>query len=248
MLNVEEVVPTPDEIATTVSDLNEAVDLDGMIDTLAKAGGAPEEERDILKEGIAEGHDRPTQANGSFNYVNPNGITCSFEEACQRFAEATKVSMAMLRYLAETAIVQFYNHGDLRPCSIVFELIPATYGRRQAFKKWLMVHAPVTEKNMRFVKDKEAGAIVMTMAMLQRALNEPFWDFSPPKEDIPYGKADIVKDLERVITKRAADRQIPDDAETTKFLHIVDMAVQKLAQAAGTGNVVEQDGKFYTLN
>lgn len=121
-----------------------------------------------------------------------------FEVCLTKFQTNIQKAMKYVREASEIALRHFKEHGDLVYCQRLFDAIPANYGRRAAYAKWLMDHAPVRFNQGKFSKDKTDKAIEFN---LDDAMKTAFWEYAPDKEKIGYTSNDVVKAVLSTLNK-----------------------------------------------
>lgn len=132
----------------------------------------------------------------------------TFDETLAVFVSATAKSMEAALLCSHLAIQYFAEFGDLGQAQRFLDAMPKNYVRRAAFLKWLAAHAPVTMEKGKLIKDHSENAADWNVDV---ALIKPFWDFAPDKEDIQWGKDDLVSQLNKLIKRYSADRYVAND-------------------------------------
>jgi hypothetical protein len=146
----------------------------------------------------------------------------SFEQMIKEWVKVTHHSKRLAREISEMALKHFFEHGNTARCQQFLDAIEGeagkNYVRRAAYVLWLKEHAPITMDGKKLVKDK---AREFDSELLEKALETPFYDFAPDKEDVFFKADNVVKDLKAVIAKYNRERYKPKD----------DTATEKVAEA-----------------
>ena len=157
----------------------------------------------------------------------PSNVREAFEALLATFVQSTQQSMDAARELANIAIQQFAEHGDLSYAQNFLEAMPKNYIRRVAFLRWLCDHAPVTMDTStgRLIKDKDPEA---TPLNVEQAVQTAFWDYAPDPEQINFGANDVVVALRRVTAKFRNKRHRAASDKARDVLAMVDSFVEEL--------------------
>lgn len=158
----------------------------------------------------------------------PKGL--SFDNALQRFGTSQHNKMTYARYCSELAIVFFEEHGKLCQLQSFYNAMSKNYNRRQAFTNWLAKHAPVSMENDVFFKDKSENAKDFDLV---GALSKPYWDFSPPAENIDFTGDDVIDVLTKKLATYRNTRHIAVDDLALDVLTAAEEAVNKLRRIRG---------------
>lgn len=160
-------------------------------------------------------------------------IQAVFDDLLKTFTTANASSMEAAQALANMAIQQFEEHGDLSFAIKFLGAMHSKYNRVQAFLKWLMAFSPVKvegslQSGYILSKDKGEKAVEFNVA---EALKVSFWDYDSPKEEIiQYDTEALLKALKGAINKfRGAKYQAHNDMALAA-LNKADMAVLHLEQ------------------
>lgn len=146
----------------------------------------------------------------------------NFDKALAVFISSTKTSMEAALQCSHLAIKYFEEHGDLGQAQRFIDAMPKNYVRRTAFLKWLAAHAPVTMEQGKLIKDKSDNAIDWNV---DAALIKPFWDFAPDKEDMHWGKDDLVAQINKLVKRYSGDKYVAnDDVATAALAKVASMA------------------------
>src|SRR3954469_19245354 len=102
-----------------------------------------------------------------------------FDTRLDAFVKANASAMEHGRWLAETAIRHFAEHGDTVLCQRFHDALVTNWNRRNAFLLWLRAYSPITMTDKKLVKDKSKDAPAFN---IEAACSEPWWEFSPERQ------------------------------------------------------------------
>jgi hypothetical protein len=146
----------------------------------------------------------------------------TFKQALLNYTKATTDSMRWAKQCADMAILHFEEHGDLCYAQAFYDAIPNNYGRGVAFLKWMAEFSPmqVTSQGKKRVlskdtvrAEKEGDDAFNT----EKALETPYWDFAPDKEQYVYEEADVIKLMDRVVKRlENTEKSAPKDEAATR--------------------------------
>ena len=151
-----------------------------------------------------------------------------FDTTLATFVKSTKDSMEAALACAIMALTTFKEHGDLGQAQRLLEAMPKNYVRRAAFLKWMAAFSPVTMEKGKLLKDKSEGAMSTDDIDLKAATVKPFWDFAPDKEDVNWGKDDLVSQLNNLVKRYSGERYIANDNAADEALGKVKNLVANL--------------------
>ena len=127
----------------------------------------------------------------------------AFEKLLATFVKSTAQSMEAARELANMAIRQFEEHGDLSYAQSFLDAMPKNYIRRAAFIKWLGDHSPLSVEGETLTKDKSPDAAPFRVEV---AILTSFWEYAPDPEVISYGSDDVIAAMKRTVAKFGKER------------------------------------------
>jgi hypothetical protein len=156
-----------------------------------------------------------------------------FDKALNDWIKATTKGKALARALAETSLQHFAEHGDTILCQRFLEAIEAygkNYVRRAAYLKWLQAHSPITMESGK-LKKQEGGKF--DPVLLERAMNKPFWEFSPEPEQVVWTFTDVVKALHSSLKRFESKNAHAANDESMKFLDHVKEVIDELSAEKG---------------
>lgn len=151
-----------------------------------------------------------------------------FDIALLAFITASRESRQMARLCSEIGIVQFFNTGDLSQCQRFLDAIPKNYGRRAAYVKWLTAFVPVrmNMETKKLKKDKRDEAIPFSTENIKKALEMPFWEFSPAiQPDVEYTAESVMSAVRSVLAKHRTERYKNKDDAAKKRLDDIEAAI-----------------------
>jgi hypothetical protein len=141
----------------------------------------------------------------------------TFEQGLSKWVKTTEQSKALLHGLACVALTLFVEHGDLSKLQILLDTLKSVgknYVRVAAFEKWMAAHAPITMVEKKLVKKDGA----FDAALIEKALDTPFWEFAPDQEVSPFLANDIIARLNGMIKQFKGKSYTPKDAEAQRML------------------------------
>jgi hypothetical protein len=141
--------------------------------------------------------------------MTANKPALTFDVALKRYTQYSKLTMHYARVCADMAIDQFEQHGNLVQAQRLHDAIPANYGRRAAFVKWLCDFSPAAYKAGKFTKDKSDNAKPFQVV---EAKAIAYWEHTPDNTQVTEFKADeLIKALNAVINKFGGEKSRPKD-------------------------------------
>jgi hypothetical protein len=161
-----------------------------------------------------------------------SNVKSQFEKLLATFKKTTQQSMDAARALANIAIEQFADHGNLSYAQSFLEAMPKNYIRRAAFLKWLGDHAPITmDKDGHLVKDKSPNATELDVV---GAVKTPFWEYAPDPEQVYFGAQDVVVALRRAAAKFTKDRYHAASDKARETLALVNEHLDQIENSVGS--------------
>lgn len=141
-----------------------------------------------------------------------NGPTLeAFNAALKLFEDYTVSGMVAARACAEMAVTHFCLHGDTT-YMVRFLMSARTKGknyvRQAALQKWYLDFFPVEietkESDVKITKSKIREAAmwpdeVAKQTLLEKAVSIPFWEHSPDKEIVRFGKLDLLLAIKKTV-------------------------------------------------
>lgn len=126
-----------------------------------------------------------------------------FTALLAEFVKTTRQSMDSALLLSHMAIQHFEAHGNLSYAQDFLNAMSRNYNRLSAFLEWMQEFSPVSvegslKTGYTLTKDKGPDAKPFD---LDKALATPYWEFSPPKEEINFGFDDVMKAMKNAIAK-----------------------------------------------
>lgn len=171
-----------------------------------------------------------------------------FEEKLAKFIKVTTVSKQLALELSIMALEHFKEHGQVAQLQQFHDAMPENFHRRAALLLWLRDHSPITMEGGKFFKDKTEDAIAFN---LEGALAKPFWDYAPPKEQVQFGKDDVIVQLKRVVSRFKSKRYDANDEDALAMVDKAEEAIRGLTDAKpkpGDATETETDDVTETLS
>lgn len=153
----------------------------------------------------------------------------TIEQAIVLWSKATANAKALARFISEEALKHFKEHNNTAKLQLFLDAMERhgkNYVRVAAYKKWMLVHAPITMLDGRLVVDKSRE---WDEEVYLKAFIEPYWDFAPDPENVDFGATDVINTAIASLKKFDKDNYIAkDDAATAKVA-----AVRSALEALG---------------
>ncbi len=154
----------------------------------------------------------------------------AFTGLLEVFVKSTKQSMDAALQLSHMAIQHFKVHGNLSYAQDFLNAMSRNYNRLSAFIDWMQEFSPVSvegsiKTGYTLTKDKGPNAKPYN---LEKALATPYWEFSPPKEEINFGFDDVMKAMKSAIAKFRKERYHAASEMAVMALQKADIALLHL--------------------
>lgn len=164
----------------------------------------------------------------------------AFNSLLEKFKAATASAMDAALTLSHMAIQQFAVHGNLSYAQKFLDAMPLNYARKTAFIEWLRDHSPLKvegtlKTGYTLSKDKSPEAKPYRVEV---ALQVPFWDYMPEKEEINFDEADIVKAIKSAVNKFRRERYHATTDRAIFALTQADMVCRHLENAIKSGKPI----------
>lgn len=152
----------------------------------------------------------------------------TFDQLIELWAKATTASRDLAVEISNYAISHFYEHGNtalLQKFLTALETTGKNYVRKSAYLLWLKAFAPVKMEAGKLVKDKDKE---FDPKLLEKALEQKFFDFAPEKEKVFFEAEGVVVPLTRAIANFDRDNMIPKNDNATKAVEMARNMVSAL--------------------
>lgn len=160
----------------------------------------------------------------------------------QRWRDGVRDSKALARYLAEKALQDFANSGNLNLLNEYLDDLSNSgknYVRREPYLKWCIAHQPLKLENNKLVKDRDTEITESQYEMLLvQAMQVPFWDFAPEKAIAYFGAGDLVTKLESVLKSFENKKHVPKDQDAVNLLAVSRSKVAELRRLVPLESVI----------
>lgn len=146
-------------------------------------------------------------------------LKVTFETGLAQWIDGISQSKRLAHALACMALQHFVEHGNTAKLQTLLEAFQKhgkNYIRIAAYKRWMQVHSPITMEDGKLVKDKTRE---FDDALIEKAMETPFWDFAPDREDVVFSDTDVVVSLKRALSPFARQSYVAkDEAATAKVV------------------------------
>lgn len=179
----------------------------------------------------------------------PKLAAWGFDHVRQLFRKSIRDSKAYSRFLSETALINFTNHGNTNQINDHFYDLRhdgKNFTRPAAYVKWATKFAGLKLENNKLVKDtaradmfgEEGKPTARALALLDEARAIPYWEFAPDKELTKFMSADVIKEMKRVIAKFGGKRFVPKDEATRQLLLLAGIKVAEMERTISLADVI----------
>ena len=174
----------------------------------------------------------PEEFNAYYSNATAEFRNKSWDELRAMWRNTTSTAKALSRYLSETALINFAQHGStnlLNDHLHDLQTAGKNYNRPAAYVKWAIAHQPLKYEGGKLVKDKDSKMSAEHWTnQLAHAQTIPYWEFAPDTELLRFGAPDFLSKLESVIKTFENKKHVPKDQLALDLINAAKLKVAEL--------------------